>query len=169
MPGDRAVSFPRTAAALPVARRAAGRCGEGQSHTHAAALGEVEGLKAWASGLESPAGYSWWEVAAGASSSVGAHALIAAAADPGTTAEEAALIDAAYFPPIGALTVLLDDLIDLDEDRAAGAHNYMAYYQSNLDAAERLASITRRAGAARRSSATLRGTRRSWPGSPAST
>ena len=141
-------SLPAQAAALPAARRAAGRCGEGQSHTHAAALGEVEGLKAWASGLESPAGYSWWEVAAGASSSVGAHALIAAAADPGTTAEEAALIDAAYFPPIGALTVLLDDLIDLDEDRAAGAHNYMAYYESNLDAAERLASITRRAGAA---------------------
>jgi tetraprenyl-beta-curcumene synthase len=141
-------SLPSRAAALPAARRAAGRCGEGQSHTHAAALGDVEGLKAWAAQLESPTGYRWWEIAAGASSSVGAQALIAAAADPGTTAEGAALIEAAYFPPIGALTVLLDDLIDLDEDRAAGAHNYMAYYESNLDAAERLAWIMQRAGVA---------------------
>ena len=143
-----AQALPSRAAALPAARQAAERCGEGQSHTHAAELGDVEALKAWACGLQSPPGYRWWEVAAGASSSVAAHVLIAAAADPGTTSEEAALIDAAYFPPIGALTVLLDDLIDLDEDRAAQAHSYMAYYQSNLDAAERLASITQRAGAA---------------------
>lgn len=141
-------SLPSGDAALPAARQAAGRCGEGQSHTHAAALGDVAGLKAWASRLESPPGYLWWEVAAGASSSVAAHALIAAAADPGTTAEEAALIDAAYFPPIGALTVLLDDLIDLDEDLSAGAHNYMAYYPSNLVAADRLALMTSRARAA---------------------
>jgi tetraprenyl-beta-curcumene synthase len=141
-------SLPAQAAALPAAQRAGGRCGEGQSHTHAAALGDIEGLRAWASGLQGTAGYRWWEVAAGASSSVSAHALIAAAADPETTAEEAALIEAAYFPPIGALTVLLDDLIDLEEDRAERAHNYMAYYVGNLDAAERLASIAGRAGAA---------------------
>lgn len=135
-------------AALQAARRAAGRCGEGQSHTHAAALGEVAGVRAWASGLESPPGYRWWEIAAGASSSVDVHALIAAAADPGTTIEETARIEGAYFPPIGALTVLLDDLIDLDEDRAEGAHNYMTYYENSLAAAERLAWITRCAAAA---------------------
>ena len=76
-----------------------------------------------------PAVYRWWEVAAGASSSVAAHALIAAAAEPRTGAAEAARIDAAYFPSIGALTVLLDDLVDRDEDAAAGAHNYLAYYE----------------------------------------
>jgi tetraprenyl-beta-curcumene synthase len=142
------LSLPSHAIALPLARRAAGRCGEGQSYTHATARGDVEGLEAWASRLEQPAGYLWWEVAAGASSSVAAHALIAAAADPGTTAEEAALIDAAYFPPIGALTVLLDDLIDLDDDVTSGAHNYTTYYTSNLAAADRLALITSRARAA---------------------
>lgn len=141
-------SLPASAATLAAARRAAGRCGEGQSHTHAAALGDVEGLKAWATELESPAGYRWWEVAAGAASSVGVHALIAAAAAPGTTTEEAALIDAAYFPPIGALTVLLDDLIDLEEDRAAEAHNFIAYYGGNHDAAGRLVWITERSWAA---------------------
>ncbi len=141
-------SLPAQAAALPTARRAAGRCAAGQSHTHAAALGDVEGLEAWASRLKSPGGYRWWELAAGASSSVAVHALIAAAADSAATSEETERVDAAYFPPIGALTVLLDDLIDLEEDRATGAHNYIAYYKSNLDAAERIAWIARRAAAA---------------------
>ncbi len=104
-------------------------------------------LRAWALGLEAPAEYRWWEVAAGASSSVAAHALIAAAADPRTTAETAALIDAAYQPPIGALTVFLDDLVDRDEDLAAGEHNYLVYYESSEAAAERLALIAGRAEA----------------------
>ncbi len=140
--------LPSHASALPLARRAAGQCGEGQSYTHTAAHGGAEGLKAWASRQECPPGYLWWEVAAGASSSVAAHALIAAAADPRTTADEAALIDAAYFPPIGALSVLLDDLIDFDDDAASDAHNYMTYYASNLVAGDRLALMGGRAKAA---------------------
>jgi tetraprenyl-beta-curcumene synthase len=147
-------ALPSQAAILPFARRAAERCGEGQSHTHA----DPSSLEGWVAQLDSPAGYRWWEVAAGASSSVAAHALIAAAADPATarpaaagpaaTADEAELIDAAYFPPIGALTVLLDDLIDRDEDAAAGEHNYMDYYSSAGEAADRLALIAARASAA---------------------
>jgi tetraprenyl-beta-curcumene synthase len=142
-------SLPSQAAILPFARRAAERCGEGQSHTHA----DPSSLEGWAAQLDSPPGYRWWEVAAGASSSVAAHALIAAAAHPAAagpaaTADEAELIDAAYFPPIGALTVLLDDLIDRDEDAAAGEHNYMDYYSSAGEAADRLALIAARASAA---------------------
>jgi tetraprenyl-beta-curcumene synthase len=140
--------LPSAAGVLPVAGRAAARCGEGQSRTHAAAQGEVSGLEAWARQLECTNGYLWWEVAAAASSSVAAHALIAAAADPETTAEEAELIDAAYFPPIGALTVLLDDLVDLAQDAEAGAHNYMAYYRDSTQAAARLALISSAARAA---------------------
>jgi tetraprenyl-beta-curcumene synthase len=159
-------ALPSQAAVLPLARRAAQRCGEGQSHTHAAApdgerrgnseAPEEEGappggadlLGRWAMQLESPPGYRWWEVAAGASSSVAAQALIAAAATPGTTAEQARLIDAVYFPPVGALTVLLDDLVDLEQDRAAGEHNYLAYYRDSEEAANRLALIASRASAA---------------------
>jgi hypothetical protein len=99
--------------------RAVARCGEGQRYTHAAEHGDRAALEAWASELDAPGAYRWWEVAAGASSSVAAHALIGAAADPRTSAAEAESIDAAYFPSIGALTVLLDDLIDRDEDAAA--------------------------------------------------
>ena len=32
------------------------------------------------------------------------------------------------FPPIGALTVLFDDLVDRDHDLETGEHNYLDYY-----------------------------------------
>jgi len=142
-----AAALPAHAAVAPFLERAVARCEEGQRRTHAAATGDVDSLRRWATALDAPAGYRWWEVAAGASSSVAAHALIAAAADPGTTAETAALIDAAYHPPIGALTVLLDDLVDFDADRAAGEHNYMAYYESPEAAAALLGLMADRAEA----------------------
>jgi hypothetical protein len=121
--------------------RAVARCEEGQRQTHAAEHGDRAALETWAAAQDAPSAYRWWEVAAGASSSVAAHALIAAAADPRTSAAEAMAIDAAYFPSVGALTVLLDDLIDRDEDAAAGAHSYLAYYSGNAEAADRLELI----------------------------
>lgn len=124
----RLTALPSYDSVEPALRRAARRCGEGQSHTHAVAAESPQPLRDWAVKEPAPLGYEWWEVAAGASSSVAIHALIAAAADPRTDAEEAELIDAAYFPPIGALTVLLDDLVDREEDAASGQHNYMGYY-----------------------------------------
>lgn len=135
-------ALPAHAAVLPLLEAAVERCEQGQIHTHLAARDGPEPLRLWAADLAAPAGYRWWEVAAGASSSVAAHALIAAAADPATTAEQAAAIDAAYQPPIGALTVLLDDLVDLEEDRAAGEHNYVGYYEGADEAAQRLAAVT---------------------------
>jgi tetraprenyl-beta-curcumene synthase len=140
-------SLPARAAVAPLIERAVGRCEEGQRRTHAAATGDFEPLQRWAEGLKAPAVYRWWEIAAGASSSVAAHALITAAADPGTTAEVAAAIDVAYHPPIGALSVLLDDLVDFEADRAAGEHNYMTYYESPEEAAACLGVIADRAGA----------------------
>jgi tetraprenyl-beta-curcumene synthase len=135
---------------LVTARRAARRCAEGQSYTHAAVESEdgTRKLEAWAAELDEHGEYFWWELAAGASSSVALHALIAAAANRGTDAEEAERIDAAYFPPIGALTVLLDDLIDREQDIASGEHNYLGYYPSNEIAAERFALLARRSRSA---------------------
>jgi Protein of unknown function (DUF2600) len=124
------------------------RCGEGQALTHGAEHGDHAALESWARAQDAPPIYRWWEVAAGASSSVAAHALIAAAADPRTSVAEAELIDAAYFPSIGTLTVLLDDLIDREDDAASGAHNYLAYYPSNQDAADRLDLVAHAARAA---------------------
>jgi tetraprenyl-beta-curcumene synthase len=138
---ESALALPAAEAVLSLARRAAIRCGEGQSHTHAAAAGPGEPLRQWAGGLAAPPGFAWWEVAAGAGSSVAVHALLALAASPGATRAAAELVDAAYFPAIGALTVLLDDLVDLEADRATGEHNYLRYYPSAAVAAERLAAI----------------------------
>lgn len=134
-------------AVAPRLRTAADRCAEGQRRTHAAADGESEELRRWAEDLEGEEDYRWWELAAGASSSVAAHALIAAAADPAASADTAAAIDAAYNPSIGALTVFLDDLVDLEADRAAGEHSYLAYYEGSEEAAERLAWIAHQARA----------------------
>ncbi len=117
-------TFP-SPAVLPAARRAAARCGAGQSHTHADG---GAGLEAWAATIDSAPGLRWWETAAGASSSVGAHALIALAGTPGASAAEAELLTAAYDPWIGALTVLLDDLVDRDRDARDGEHNYLRHY-----------------------------------------
>ncbi len=135
--------LPSHAAVAGTLERAVARCGEGQAMTHAAGRGNVAALETWARTRAAPPLYRWPEVAAGASSSVAAHALIAAAADPHTAAAEAEQIDAAYFPSIGALTVLLDDLIDRDED--AAAHNYLAYYADGGEAADRLEAIARTA------------------------
>ncbi|HEX6456944.1 MAG TPA: DUF2600 family protein [Solirubrobacterales bacterium] len=138
-------ALPGWGAVARLARGAARRCGEGQSQTHAAMSDGGVGLRAWAEALDAPSGYLWWEIAAGASSSVAIHALIAAAADPQTAPHEAELIEAAYFPPIGALTVLLDDMVDLERDRAAGEHNYLGYCSGPEAAADRLALLAERA------------------------
>lgn len=140
--------LPGREAVLPALGRAAARCGEGQSQVHAAAWTGPDELEAWAAGQEADPGYLWWELAAGASSSVAAHALIAAGADARTSAAEAAWIDAAYFPSIGALTVLLDDLVDREEDLASGEHNYLGYCASSEQAATRIALLASRAKAA---------------------
>jgi len=132
----------------PVAQVAATRCAAGQSYTHAARSGDRESFAAWARTLDRADGLAWWEAAAGASSSVAVHALIAAAANRSTTDRDADLVDAAYYPPIGALTVLFDSLIDRDEDRVTGNHNYMTYYENDEIVAERLAAITQQAQAA---------------------
>lgn len=128
-------------AVAPLLRRAVERCAEGQRQTHAAAGSESAELERWALALEPSSDYRWWELAAGASSSVAAHALIAAAADPAASAGIAALIDRAYNPPVGALTVFLDDLVDREADREAGEHSYLDYYERPAEAAERLAAI----------------------------
>jgi len=134
-------------AIAPPLHRAVERCAQGQLRTHAAAAGDAAALQRWAQALEQPSEYRWWELAAGASSSVAAHALIAAAADPAASAETAARIDAAYNPSVGALTVLLDDLVDREADEAAGEHNYLGYYESDEETRERLQLIADRAAA----------------------
>src|SRR4051794_19129641 len=57
----RVAVLPASEAVLPLLQRAAKRCGEGQSHTHAAGATGSEEIEAWAIRQASPPGYRWWE------------------------------------------------------------------------------------------------------------
>jgi tetraprenyl-beta-curcumene synthase len=108
--------------------------------------GEIHTLARWASKLTPEGtGLRWWETAAAAASSLTVLPLIAAAARPTLSAHEAAAVNNAYFPWIGALNQLLDSLIDRAADREAGHHSLVAHYQSAEEAATRLGSIAARA------------------------
>jgi len=133
--------LPAAEAVRPAVVGAARRCGLGQSYTHHALHRGPAQLERWAATLAEGTGFRWWEAAAGASSSVAIHALVSVAADPRTTLPDAQRIDAAYSLGIGALAVLLDNLVDRALDAAAGGHSYLGYYDSAEVAARRLAAI----------------------------
>lgn len=80
----------------------------------------------------------WWEIAASAGSSLGIFALLALAARPRVSEEQALALERTYFPWIGALHSLLDSLIDVEEDAASGQPSLIAEYASSAEAVERL-------------------------------
>jgi tetraprenyl-beta-curcumene synthase len=134
--------LPSSHAILPVARASAQRCVEAQLLHHSSSRAGLPQLRRSATALASGTGLHWQEFLAGASASVLAiHALIAAAADPATTRQDAEEIDSLYLS-IGALT-MLDSLIDRDEDLAAGQLGYLQYYDDPLELASRLALLAR--------------------------
>ena len=96
-------------------------------------------LEAWAAVLPAP-GLRWYEAAAGCGSTLGLFALMAAASR-GCGAQEAQSLADAYFPSVGALHILLDYLIDLDEDRLGGDFNFVACYPSLAEARTRLRAV----------------------------
>jgi tetraprenyl-beta-curcumene synthase len=134
--------LPSAATIAPVAQASAARCAEAQILNHQAPRSGVESLRDWAEVRATATGLGWQEFLAGATASVlGIHALIAAAADPGTTIEDAEEIDALYLS-IGALS-MLDSLVDLDEDIRAGSVGYVQYFGDPDVFAERLAVVAR--------------------------
>jgi tetraprenyl-beta-curcumene synthase len=136
-------ALPAAAVVEPVAQRAAARCGQAQSLTHAIPTDGVALLQAWATDKAATTELSWWEFAAGAAASVlSVHALLAAAADRGTTSAEAVEIDEVYLS-ICAISTLLDSLVDREQDLASNSHSYIAYYPENVEAGRRIAGIAR--------------------------
>lgn len=131
-------SLPHYAAAAPAARAAAERIVAFQSLNLSEAQGDHKGLEQWAQRATPPgAGLQWWETAAAAGSSLGVHALIACAADAELSVDQANTLERAYFPWIGGLHSLLDNLIDKHEDEAAGHRSLVEYYGSER-AAQRM-------------------------------
>ncbi len=131
-------SLPRYAVAAPAARAAAERIVAFQSLNLSESQGDHAALEQWArAATPAGSGLQWWETAAAAGSSLGVHALIAAAAEEDLDAHAAKLLEQAYFPWIGGLHSLLDNLIDKREDEAAGHRSLVEYYGPER-AAERM-------------------------------
>jgi tetraprenyl-beta-curcumene synthase len=139
-------ALPSHASVAESALRATRRMVAYQSLNHGAHGDTRHALARWAAGL-TPAdtGLRWWEMAAGAASSLTVFALIAAAAQPTLSVGEAAATERAYFPWIGALHVLLDSLIDRHDDIEAGQHCLIDHYVSAEETASRLSTIAARA------------------------
>jgi tetraprenyl-beta-curcumene synthase len=135
--------LPASEAIGETARRCAERAAQAQVRMHAAPLLGTAQLADWARAQEDSQALAWREYVAGAASSVLAlHALIAAAADPRTTREQAERLDAAYLS-IAAVVTLLDGLIDHARDREAGELSYASLYDDPCLLAQALSDTAR--------------------------
>lgn len=134
-------ALPSTSAVLASCTRAAHRCAEAQARAHAVPVVGRSQVEAWArTAAENQLG--WRAYLAGAASSVLAvHALIAAAADPRTTAADAARLDATYLL-ICATSTLLDGLVDAEDDLGSGASGYLQYYDDTSTITDEVVTVT---------------------------
>jgi tetraprenyl-beta-curcumene synthase len=149
--------LPAAGAISQVARLSAARSGQAQTRMHATVALGTEQVEEWARGEAEGTGLEWRELLAGAASSVLAvHALIAAAAHPGTTPEEAVEIESAYLSTCALLT-LLDGLADHDHDTQAGGDlspgdgigslGYLSFYEDPDELSRALTDAAQRATA----------------------
>jgi tetraprenyl-beta-curcumene synthase len=139
--------LPGAAVVAPVARLAAQRCGESQTRTHAIDALGLEQLSAWATVEARGTDLAWWEYTAGGTASIlCVHALIAAAADPSVTPDEAKSLDRAYLY-ISAVSTLLDSVVDNQDDLEAGSHSFIGYYANEEAAGEGVEKVIARAAA----------------------
>jgi tetraprenyl-beta-curcumene synthase len=129
-------SFPAVAGSAQIA---AERIVTFQSLNVGTEQGDHVALAEWAR-ERTPTGseLEWWEVAAAAGSSLGVHVLIAAAAEDGLQQKDVAALDRTYFPWIGALHSLLDNLVDRKEDVRTDQPSLVSYYASPVQAADRM-------------------------------
>jgi hypothetical protein len=138
--------LPGQATVADVCAHTAERCEEAQVHAHATpVLGSTQ-LELWARSNAHDTGLQWQEFLAGAvSSGLALHALIATAADPRATQEQARAVDEVYLS-VCALTTLLDGLIDYEQDmRSMGHPGYIRYYEDHDALAQGLRSMIHRA------------------------
>jgi tetraprenyl-beta-curcumene synthase len=135
-------SLPSYMRVIEPIRRALSRIVVYQSLNHGDASGSHAAFADWAAAQVNPgANLEWWEMAAAAGSQLTILALAAAAADPRLTNQRAMAIERAYFPWVGALSTLLDSLIDQPRDKAEGQPNLVDCYDSPQQAADRLGEI----------------------------
>ncbi|MGA9284395.1 MAG: DUF2600 family protein [Solirubrobacteraceae bacterium] len=132
-------SLPSFAAIAEPLRRALTRIVAYQSLNHGDANGSHDAFRQWADS-QSIQGIDlhWWEVGAAAGSQLSVLSLIAAAGDPAMCPERAIALERAYFPWVGALSTLLDGVIDQNRDNAEGQRSLIDHYTSPEETARRL-------------------------------
>lgn len=124
--------------------RSARRSGEVQTLTHAAP-DDVGSVRAWTAALTSEVpSLRWFEHAAGASSTLDIHTLLALAAHDDLTGACVATT-MHHLTVLCALNTLLESLVDLPTDRRTGDYSYISHYASPRAAATRLGEIARQA------------------------
>jgi tetraprenyl-beta-curcumene synthase len=134
-------ALPASARLAEILKRSAARGAEAQLQIHAARLAGPGALERWAKLHAVGTTLHWREFLAGAACSVLAvHALIAAAADRGTTYAQALEIDRIYLS-ISVLPTILDSVIDYQHDLDCGRPGYVQYYDDRSVLAERLESV----------------------------
>ncbi len=137
--------LPSYATVAPAALDAAARIVEFQSCNTGERQGDLRALERWARAANPPGpDLGWWEVAAAGGSSLCVFALIALAAEPELDPRVVCAVQDAYFPWIGALHSLLDNLVDVGEDRATGQHSLVGAYASPEQAASRMGWLAER-------------------------
>lgn len=138
-------TLPSYSLVAAAARRAAERVVEFQSLNQGYTQGDHEALERWAR-AQTPAGSGlrWWETAASAGSSLGVHVMLAAAGSRELSPTRVKALEHAYFPWIGALHSMLDQLIDTAEDARTGQRNLTCYYASPREMVERMGWLAER-------------------------
>lgn len=125
---DTVVSLPSAEAVAAAIRDSALRCSVAQTRVHAAAQPQSN-VEAWARRQAQEPALDWRVFLAGAMASVLCmHALIATAAAPGATAQQASELDTAYLF-IAAFSTMLDSLTDRPHDTATEATWYLDQWQ----------------------------------------
>ncbi|MBS1869248.1 MAG: DUF2600 family protein [Actinobacteria bacterium] len=142
--------LPGHAAILPTVQRLAALAAHAQTLNHGEPADRQRLFAAWATSCNA-GDATWWEFAAAASSPLGIFALFAAASRSGLEPEMVVMIDAAYFPWIGAVVWLMESLVDHLEDACSDNLSYFGQYGSTDEAARRLVAVTARAYTAARS------------------
>ncbi|MDF2522661.1 MAG: hypothetical protein K0R31_302 [Clostridiales bacterium] len=101
-----------------------------QTYKHLAKNIREEQLIAWASKYSSDyPDITCWEFSAATGSTLGMFVLFSAASDPNLKTEDVKALNAAYFPWISGLHILLDYYIDAREDLREGDLNFTYYYK----------------------------------------
>lgn len=138
--------LPSYEAAGPLAIRAASLAQVLALNHEPEALQRDEALKTWAAKhAPDQDELLWFEWSGAASAWLTVLALLASAATPGRTQEDAFAIYGAYLPWVSLAGTMLDSYGDIAEDASSAAHSYIAHYPSAKAGAERLKHIVTQA------------------------